>query len=36
LNKIKNEPGEETQSALSASNTGPERRAEQQLVTKAS
>ncbi|HYJ84841.1 MAG TPA: CDP-alcohol phosphatidyltransferase family protein [Pyrinomonadaceae bacterium] len=36
LNKANNEQGEEPHSALSASNTGPERRAEQQLVTKAS
>jgi len=36
LNKIKKEPEEQTQSAVSASNTGSECRAEQQLVTKAS
>jgi CDP-diacylglycerol---glycerol-3-phosphate 3-phosphatidyltransferase len=35
LNKVKSEPGEKTQTALSASNTGSERRADQQLVTKA-
>jgi CDP-diacylglycerol--glycerol-3-phosphate 3-phosphatidyltransferase len=36
LNKANKEQDDETPSALSASNTGPERRAEQQLVTKAS
>jgi CDP-diacylglycerol--glycerol-3-phosphate 3-phosphatidyltransferase len=35
LKKVKNEPDEEAKSALSASNTGPERRAETQLASKA-
>ena len=35
LTRKKNEPSEEAQSALSASNSGPERRAEQPLVSKA-
>jgi CDP-diacylglycerol--glycerol-3-phosphate 3-phosphatidyltransferase len=36
LKKISNEPKEEAEAPLSASNTGPERRAEQQLASKVS
>jgi len=35
LNKVKKNPGEEETQPASASNTGPERRAEQPLITKA-